>query len=60
MVNRCVAGGCSNTPSPGVSLYKILLFENSGKSKSKERERSGRLRKARFSAVSILPKIVSR
>ena len=23
MVSRCVAGGCSNTPSPGVSLYKF-------------------------------------
>ena len=23
MVNRCVAGGCSNTPSPGVSPYKF-------------------------------------
>ena len=23
MVNRCVAGGCSNTPSPGISLYKF-------------------------------------
>ena len=22
-MNRCVAGGCSNTPSPGVSLYKF-------------------------------------
>ena len=23
MVNRCVAGGCSNTPRPGISLYKF-------------------------------------
>lgn len=59
MVNRCVAAGCSNTPSDRVSLFKFLEmapWDGSGKDKSSEAELNGRRRINRFSVATILLK----